>query len=401
MNPAIAIKIKELSERYYRQLQQWRHHLHRRPELSFDEHQTQQYLSGELAKLGIRDIQTVAGTGLLARLEGKNTDGKTLVLRADTDALPVNEENDIPYRSQHPGIMHACGHDVHMTCLLGAARILGEIRDHWHGTVLLLFQPAEEKVPGGAKEIVEGDVLTPRHPDLILGQHVDPTLGAGTVGYRPGRYMASSDELYLTITGHGGHAALPGKVTNTPYIAAQILIRMVDLVAQEAPDDTPSVLRFGRVEAPGATNVIPDTVHMEGTFRTFDETWRNRVHEKITAMAKNLAEQNGAEAGLEIRKGYPVLENDPAATSKAINFSAEYLGEEKIRHLDRRMTSEDFAYYSRVAPSLFFRLGVSPPGVRTIYPLHSPRFDIHEPVLATGAGHLAWLTYSFLQEERR
>ncbi len=390
--------IRFLADQHYDMLVRWRHDLHRHPELSFEEHHTHQYLCDQLDQLGIHDLQTVAGTGLMARIEGKNPTGKTLVLRADMDALPVEEENDVFYRSQNAGVMHACGHDVHMTCVLGAARILEDIRDQWEGTVILLFQPAEEKVPGGALQVVESGLLAGYHPDLILGQHVDPTLEAGTVGYRPGKYMASTDELYLTVAGKGGHAALPDKVTNTPYVAARILTGMEDLVEKESPAGFPSVLRFGKVEAAGATNVIPDKVSMEGTFRTFDETWRNTVHHKITALAKETADQYDAQATLEIRKGYPVLENDPAATSGAMNFSASFLGKDKIIPLELRMTAEDFAYYSRIAPSLFFRLGVTAPEQNTIHHLHTSRFDIHEPVLSLGAGHLAWLTYCFLRE---
>ncbi|MCD6200252.1 MAG: amidohydrolase [Bacteroidales bacterium] len=387
-----------MADQYQAVWGQWRHYLHRYPELSFKEYNTHQYLSDQLKKVGIHEQQTVAGTGLLARIEGKIPAGKTLVLRADMDALPLEEENDAPYRSQNSGIMHACGHDVHMTCVLGAAKILAEIREHWEGTVILLFQPAEEKAPGGARQVVESGLLTGYHPDLILGQHVDPTLEAGTVGYRPGKYMASSDELYLTVTGKGGHAALPDRVTNTPYVAARILTGMEDLVEKKSAADYPSVLRFGKVEAAGATNVIPDKVTMEGTFRTFDETWRKTVHHKITTLAKEVADQYHTQATLVIRKGYPVLENDPAATSRAMSFSARFLGKDNIVPLELRMTAEDFAYYSRIAPSLFFRLGVTAPEQKTVHHLHTSRFDIHEPILSLGAGHLAWLTYCFLRE---
>jgi len=399
MNSDIAKNIQQLADQYHEMLVKWWHHLHQHPELSFEEHQTRHYLSKQLDKLGIHDQQTVAKTGLLTHIEGKNPKGKTLVLRADMDALPITEENDIPYGSRNKGVMHACGHDVHMTCVLGAAKILRDIRDQWEGTVVILFQPAEEKVPGGARQIVESGILNRYHPDLILGQHVDPTLKAGMVGYRPGKYMASADELYLTVVGRGGHAALPDKVTNTPYIAAKMLTTMEDMVEKETSGGFPSILRFGKVEALGATNIVPDKVTMEGTFRTFDESWRNEIHKKITGMVQNLANHFHARADLEIRKGYPVLENDTASTFKAMTFSAHYLGKDKIISLDLRMTSEDFAYYSRIAPSLFFRLGITAPGQNTIHPLHTSRFNIYEPALSLGTGHLAWLTYSFLQDQ--
>ncbi len=392
-------EIKQEAEKEYAHLLEIRHHLHSRPELSFAEKETQRYLREKLMQYGFDDITEVAGTGLLAVLKGEE-DGPVLVLRADTDALPIPEENDIPYRSQREGVMHACGHDVHMTCLLGTARILKRWQHRWQGTLLFLFQPAEEKLPGGAKAIVDSGILDRYHPSLVIGQHVDPTLPAGSVGYRPGRYMASTDELYLTVSGRGGHAALPASVTNTPYLAAKILMALEDHVEENGPEEFPSLLRFGKITAPGATNVIPPEVKMEGTFRTFDESWRSRVHERISEIAGHLARQGGAQAELEIKKGYPVLVNDEKAVRQAILFSEQFLGKEQVVPLDLRMTAEDFAYYSHRYPSLFFRLGVTPPGQTEVFPLHSPRFNIHEPVLTTGTGHMIWLTISFLENRK-
>jgi amidohydrolase len=230
----------------------------------------------------------------------------------------------------------------------------------------------------------------------VIGQHVDPTLPAGSVGYHPGRYMASADELYLTVHGKGGHAALPASVTNTPYIAAKILTALEEFVEENAPEEYPSVLRFGRVEAAGATNIIPPEVTMEGTFRTFDEAWRNSVHEEIRKIAADIAEKYKATEKLIIKKGYPVLVNDEAAVQKAVTFSEQFLGKSRVIPLDLRMTAEDFAYYSHHYPALFYRLGVTAPETKEPFPLHSPRFNIHEPVLTTGTGHMAWLTLSFL-----
>jgi amidohydrolase len=384
------------AEKDYSSLLSVRHHLHSRPELSFQEKETQQYLSEQLHACGVDDLTAVAGTGLLARMEGSSA-GPVIVLRADMDALPIAEENEVPYRSKQEGVMHACGHDVHMTCLLGTAALLSRWRSRWQGTVLFLFQPAEEKLPGGAKTIVESGILDPYHPSLVLGQHVDPSLPAGTVGYRAGRYMASADELYLTVSGRGGHAALPASVTNTPYVAAKILTALEEFVEEKAPADYPSVLRFGKVSAPGATNIIPPEVRMEGTFRTFDETWRHYAQETIQEMTRSIAARYQARATLEIKTGYPVLINDEKAVSRAITFAGDLLGKEHVVPLELRMTAEDFAYYSHHYPSLFFRLGTSPPGVKEPFPLHSPRFDIHEPALVTGTAHLTWLTLSFLK----
>jgi amidohydrolase len=389
-------EVQHQAENDYPLLQEIRHHLHSHPELSFQEKKTQRYLAGKLREYGIEDITEVADTGLLACVKGDG-DGPVVVLRADTDALPVTEENDVPYRSQEKGVMHACGHDVHMTCLLGAGRMLHRWRSHWRGTVLLLFQPAEERLPGGAKKIIDSGILDNYHPSLVIGQHVDPTLMAGTVGYRPGKYMASTDELYLTVSGKGGHAALPAHVTNTPYVAARILTALEEFVEEKSPKEYPSVLRFGKVAAAGSTNIIPPEVYMEGTFRTFDEAWRSTVHKEIREMTDTIAQQYHAHSELEVRKGYPVLINDEDAVKKATAFSEQFLGKESVLPLDLRMTAEDFAYYSHHYPALFFRLGVTAPGETDPPPLHSPRFHIHEPVLATGTAHLAWLTLSFLK----
>ncbi len=399
MGHFIVNDIKKLAEQYRSEWINIRHRLHQHPELSFEEYRTQQFIREQLNKYGITNQQIVANTGVLALIEGKSPGRKTIVIRADMDALPIEEKNEVSYRSINKGVMHACGHDVHMTCLLGAAKILKQLSRQWDGTVVLLFQPAEEKLPGGAKQIVESGVLSSLHPDLILGQHVDPVLPSGTIGYRTGKYMASSDEIYLSIMGKGGHAALPDKVTNTPYIAAKMLTGLEDFIATESPEEFPSVLRFGKVTAPGATNVIPDRVDMEGTFRTFDEEWRKKAHHKLKELSQQISVSLGAQTALIIKKGYPVLENDQDATRQAMTFSSVFPGRKNIRHLDLRMTSEDFAYYSRVAPAVFFRLGVSDTTTKTMYPLHSARFNIYEPVLTTGTAHLAWLALSFLQED--
>ena len=388
-------EIKQQAEKDYPLLRTIRHHLHSHPELSFQEKETQRYIAGRLQEYGIEEITEVAGTGLLAVVKGAG-EGPVVVLRADTDALPITEENDVPYRSQKEGVMHACGHDVHTTCLLGSGRLLNLWREHWRGTVLLLFQPAEERLPGGAKMIVDSGILDTYHPSLVIGQHVDPTLTTGTVGYRPGKYMASTDELYLTVRGKGGHAALPAHVTNTPYVAAGILTALEDYVAESAPKEFPSVLRFGKVTAAGSTNIIPPEVSMEGTFRTFDEAWRERAHRQIREISAAIARENDAREEFVIKKGYPVLVNDEQAVEQAVAFSGEFLGRENVVSLDLRMTAEDFAYYSHHYPSLFYRLGVTRPGTQEPYPLHSPRFDIHEPVLSTGTAHMVWLTLSFL-----
>jgi len=389
--------IRDYAWEMQEELLTWRHHLHQYPELSFKEHHTQDYLREILKENGVNNITEIARTGLLAKIPGKTTDGPVLVIRADMDALPVTEMNEVPYVSVNPGIMHACGHDVHMTCVLGAMKILKHF-SLWDGTVYLLFQPAEEKLPGGAIEIVESGILQEINPRLIIGQHVDPTLDCGTVGYRPGTYMASNDEIYFTISGKGGHAALPEQVTQTSLAAAETILSVTDIIRQNQPKNIPTVVAFGKIIAEGATNVIPDKIFIEGTFRTMDETWREKAHQLIRKTAQNVAVKYQAECDTKIKKGYPVLVNHTDAVKRATEFSSQYFGNKNVIPLDLRMTSEDFAYYSQHFPAIFFRLGVKSPAEITPNKLHAADFNIDEDVLPYGAGHLAWLVLRFLNE---
>jgi amidohydrolase len=393
-------KLVSLSRHYYNDIVAIRRYLHQNPELSFEEYQTSAYIEKILQQEGIAYRKGFVTTGLVASISGKNPGSKVIALRAEMDALPVNELNNVEYKSKVEGKMHACGHDVHMASLLGAAKVLNALKNELEGTVLLIFQPAEEKLPGGAQQmILEGALDNPK-PDIVIGQHVLPGMPSGQAGFRPGKYLASSDEIYLTVKGIGGHAALPNQLVDAVLIAAHIVVALQQIVSRNADPFLPSVLSFGAIEAKGAVNVIPEIVKIEGTFRTFNETWRKKAHEKITALAINIAKSMGGDCEVRIKNGYPVLHNDPEQTVKAIEFSKELLGEANVVDLEMRMTSEDFAYYSQHFPSVFYRLGISDKAGKYVSLLHTPTFDVDENALYTGTLNLAWLALSFLQQKK-
>ena len=368
-----------------------RRHLHAHPELSFQEHQTAAYVENELRGLGLTPVR-MASTGVVALVEGRDPSARTVALRADMDALPIQEANDVAYRSTAPGVMHACGHDVHTASLLGAARILTGLRDEFRGTVKLIFQPGEEVIPGGASLLIKEGVLTNPAPASVLGQHVFPKLPAGQIGLRSGRYMASADEIYLTVKGRGGHGAMPEQNLDPVLVSAHLIVALQQIVSRRANPKLPTVLSFGKVIAQGATNVIPNEVYLEGTFRTLDEAWREEAHALIRQLVEGLCAAMGAVAELEIRRGYPCLDNDPATTARVWDAVEEYVGAENVVALDQWLAAEDFAYYSQAGPACFWRLGTrSRDGKRGTSSVHTPTFDIDESALETGAGLLAWL----------
>lgn len=390
--------IQQLAHQRQEHLVGLRRHLHRYPELSFKEEQTARFVQEELDRIGISFQAGVAGTGVVATIKGSDPEGKTIALRADMDALPIQEANDVPYKSAHPGIMHACGHDVHTTSLLGTAAILQAIRSEFSGTVKLIFQPGEECVPGGASLMIAEGVLENPTPALIFGQHVHPPLEAGKVGFCRGKYMASSDELYLTVYGRGGHGAAPNECVDPVAITAQIISALQQLISRMNNPLTPSVLTFGKINSRGgATNIIPEAVDLEGTFRTLNEQWRYEALERLEKMAKGIAEGMGGHCHVHIAHGYPTLYNHEILTAEAEANAKAYLGEENVVALPQRMSSEDFAFYSQHIPACFYRLGTGNTAKGIRHPVHSPHFDVDESALETASGLMAWLAVCSLK----
>lgn len=384
-------KIRHLAAQYSVEMTAIRRHLHAYPELSEKEEHTAAFIQEKLDDWGIAYRSGIGGHGIIGKIQGVNPGKRMIALRADMDALPIMESNEVDYKSCNPGVMHACGHDVHMACLLGAIRILNDLRDEFEGTLRLIFQPSEEKFPGGALAMIREGILENPRPECIFGQHVLPSLEAGRVGFRSGRYMASTDEIYLTVKGKGGHAATPELNVDTVLIASHIVVAMQQLVSRSAPPGIPTVLSFGRFIAEGRTNIIPGEVKIDGTFRTFDEEWRAKAHEKITTLAKGMAQSMGGNCEVFIDKGYLFLVNDDMVTEKSKNLAVEYLGEDNVVDLEQRMTAEDFAYYSHIIPACFYRLGVKNPAWTGIRNLHTPEFDADESSIETGMGLMAWL----------
>lgn len=384
-------KIKRAAKELAPELVQIRRHLHSNPELSFQEYNTVAFVKSELEKLGITQIKSLAKTGLEVIIEGKNPNKKVVALRADMDALPIVEANEVSYKSKNTGVMHACGHDVHTTCLIGVAKILNNEKENFEGTIKLIFQPGEEKLPGGASLMIAEGVLENPKVNSILGQHVMPLLPVGKVGFRSGLYMASTDELYVTIKGKGGHGAMPHLCIDPVVIAAQMIITLQQLVSRQANPIIPSVLSFGKVIANGATNVIPNEVYLEGTFRTLDEKWREKAHELMLRTANSIAEGMGGSVRFEIRKGYPFLQNNPELTERNKKAASEFVGSENIIDLDIWMAAEDFAYFSQATQACFYRLGTRNEAKGITSGVHTPTFDIDEDAIEIGTGLMAYL----------
>ena len=388
--PELKAKIKELAARSAPEIVSFRRHLHANPELSFEEVATAKFVANTLNSMGLQS-NTMAETGQVAFIKGKNPEKKTIALRADMDALPIAEQNEVPYKSTRTGVMHACGHDVHTASLLGVAGILNQLRDSFEGTIKLIFQPGEERIPGGASLMIKEGVLEDPSIRSIFGQHVMPMIDVGKVGFRKGMYMASADEIYLTVKGKGGHGAMPNQVIDPVLITSHIIVALQQVISRNADPKTPSVLTFGKVIANGATNVIPDEVKIEGTFRTLDEEWRARAKQLITKIAKGTAEAMGAECQVNILHGFPYLENNPELTGRAKSYAEEFLGKENVLDLDLWMAAEDFAFYSQMVDACFYRLGVRNEAKGITSPVHTPTFDIDEQALEIGAGLMAWL----------
>lgn len=394
----ILAKIKQKASEMMPELISIRRHLHSHPELSMQEKETSAFLQAKLAEYGIPFSTGMAVHGIVGLIKGKNPETQTVALRADMDALPIIEKSQTDYCSQNPGVMHACGHDVHMTSLLGASAILNSVKDEFEGTIKLIFQPSEERFPGGASMMIKEGVLENPSPQKMFGQHVLPTLEAGKVGMKPGKYMASTDEVYLTVKGKGGHGATPELNVDPVLIASHIVVALQQIVSRNAPPQLPAVLSFGRFIAEGRTNIIPDEVKVDGTLRTFDEAWRADAHRRIEKIATSIAEGMGGKCEVFIDKGYPFLVNDDAVTALARESAVEYLGADNVIDLDMRMTAEDFAYYSQLVPSCFYRLGIRNESRGIMHNLHTAQFDVDESSLETGAGLLAWMAIKGLKK---
>ena len=392
-------KIKSLSLLYSQEIIELRRHIHAHPELSYQEFNTAKFVAGKLQSYGIEPKEGVATTGIVALIKGKNPDKKTIALRADMDALPIEETNSVPYKSKNPGVMHACGHDVHTSSLLGTAKILGEIKDQFEGTVKLIFQPGEEKNPGGASYMIRDGALQNPTPSSIIGQHVMPLVPVGKVGFREGMYMASSDEIYLKVIGKGGHGAAPELAIDPIVIASHIIIALQQIISRNASPKQPTVLTFGRIIGEGATNIIPNEVKIAGTFRALNEEWRKNGLEKIEKMAISIAEGMGGKCEVTISHGYPYLENNPELTRRIRQAAVEYVGRENVLDIDLTMGSEDFAYYSHVVPASFYRLGTRNESKGITSYVHTPTFDIDEDALKIGPGLMAWMAINELNSD--
>jgi amidohydrolase len=389
-------KILALSKNFYGDAVVWRRCIHAHPELSMQEYETSAFVGEKLKEMGI-SIQTgIAKTGIVGIIKGRNPEKKVIALRADMDALPIQETNDVEYKSLIPGVMHACGHDVHTASLLGTARILSTLKNDFEGTVKLFFQPSEEQYPGGAIMMINEGVLENPKPAHAFGQHVYPELEAGKIGLKSGEYMASTDEVYITVYGKGGHGAQPSRNIDPVVIAAYIIVALQQIVSRNASPDVATVLSFGRIIGDGQMNIIPDQVKIDGTLRTFDENWRKEARRKIKRMAESIAEGMGGRCDVKIVEGYPYVYNDPAITENVKSWAIELLGKENVVDLPIRMTAEDFSYFAKEIPSCFYRLGNANNAKGINSSLHTSTFDVDEKCLETGMGLMAWIAVKAL-----
>lgn len=385
-------KIKQIISDSFQEIVDIRRHIHAHPELSFQEYETSNFIQHKLTELGIPFQNNIAENGIVGFIKGKNPHKKVIALRADFDALPIEEANNVPYKSTKKGIMHACGHDAHTASLLGASKALKGIENELEGTIKLIFQPAEERLPGGASLMIKEGVLKNPETSSIFGQHVHPVLEAGKVGFCPGMFMASADEIDMIVHGSGGHGAMPHNTIDSIVLTAHIVTALQQIVSRNCSPIIPSVLTFGSIHSNGGTyNIIPDAVTLKGTFRTMNEEWRFEAHKRMSQMAKMIAESMGGKCDFDIQVGYPYLVNDIPLTNRSKAAAIEYLGKENVVDIPRRMTAEDFAYYTHETKGCFYRLGVRNEARGITSGVHTPTFDIDESSLEIGAGLMAWL----------
>ena len=383
-------KIKTLALQYRQEFTDVRHHLHAHPELSYQEFETSKYIQQKLSDFNI-SFEVKATTGVVGLIHGKNPESRVIALRADMDALPILEENEVEYKSLNEGIMHACGHDVHTTCLLGAAKILHQLKDEWNGTVKLIFQPGEERNPGGASLMIKDGALENPKPQGILGMHVHPGLPTGKFSFRKGRVMASADEIFINIKSKGGHAAAPHLTADTILIASNLIVSLQQIISRNNNPTSPSVLSVCSIQGGHTTNVIPSEVRLKGTFRAMNEEWRRKAHQLIKKQSEELVHAMGAKAEVFIDIGYPFVDNDPVLTEAAWQLANEYWGRENVEETELRMGAEDFGFYTHVVPGCFFRLGIGNEEKGIIHNVHTPKFDIDEDAISNGIQMMAWL----------
>ncbi len=394
----LAERIQKRAEEIFPDVVAVRRDIHLHPELSYEEVRTTAVITEYLRGIGITPEPPLLETGVIALIEGGRKLGREnlVALRADIDALPLQEESLHGFCSLEPGKMHACGHDMHTAMLLGAAAILMGMRDELEGDVLLIFQPAEEKSPGGAKPLLDAGLFSRFKPSAIFGQHCFPNVETGKVALCKGSFMAAADELYFTVTGKGGHASAPHKAADPVLAAAHIITAAQYLVSRVAPPHEPAVVSIASIHGGNAPNVIPRQVTMAGTMRTMNEKLRALLQEKLRQTVSHVAEGLGVEAEVEIRKGYPVLYNDPDVTEKAAIICGEYLGRESVLESEPIMTAEDFAYYLQECPGTFWQIGTGTADPEKSSTLHSPTFNPEEEALQTGSGLLAYTALRFL-----
>lgn len=383
-------QVLQLARSKFSKVVKQRRHLHQHPELSFEEMATSKYITEQLDELDIPYTTGYVKTGIVAHIEGKKPSKKTFALRGDMDALPIFEKTGLSFSSVNEGVMHACGHDVHTSCILGAAAILNDLKSEFEGTVKLIFQPGEEVLPGGASLMIKEGALNDPQATGIVGQHVYPQFEAGTVGFRKGMYMASCDELHIHVNGKGGHAAEPEQIINPIILASKIILELNKLNDIGKVKNIPTIISIGFVEGLGATNIVPDQVYIQGTFRTMNEEWRSEIHHKIKNICASLAEETGAHVNANVKKGYPYLKNDVNLTTRVQSYAVDLLGKEKVKDLDLRMGGEDFSYYTQEIPGCFYRLGTSTPG-NPSSGLHTATFTVDENALKTGMALLSWI----------
>lgn len=392
----LADNIKQLSQNYFDEIVAIRRHIHQHPELSFQERETAEFVSNKLTEWGIKHKTNIGGFGVVAQIDGNNPEKATIILRADMDALPITERTNCEYKSQNQGVSHACGHDAHTAMLLGCAKILNTLQSQFEGCIKFIFQPAEEKLPGGAKQMIESGILEDKQPYCILGQHVFPDLEVGKVGFCSGKYMASCDEITIKIKGKGGHAAYPERHTNTILIASKILLELQNINQNFASKENGSIVNFGKFVANGTFNVIPDEVLLQGTMRTFDEDQRKKIKSSIQSFSSEIAMASGATAEVTIEDGYPFLKNDIKITALAKQSAIQFLGNKNVVDIPQQMTSEDFAWYSQILPACFFRIGTANSEKGIIEKVHSSKFNIDEESLKTGMGLMSFIALNCL-----